>query len=107
MVGALAIRWTKTRLVVGRDRYDPSVCAPLLIHPNPMQGAEERYVVVNSGHTFRGKDSATINYLLFPRLGDWAVMNVGPEAPLDATGKIRETPIKCGYFDESWSLSAE
>ena len=107
MVGALAIRWTKTRLVVGRDRYDPSVCAPLLIHPNPMQGAEERYVVVNSGHTFRGKDSATINYLLFQRLGDWAVMNVGPEAPLDATGKIRETPIKCGYFDESWSLSAE
>jgi len=85
-------------------RYDAAVSAPLLIHPNPMKGAGDRYVVINSGHTFRGKDSATINYLLFPRLGDWAVMDISPDAPLDATGKIREKPLVCGYFDEQWRV---
>lgn len=100
----LPLRWTRQRLTMGHKTYDASTHAPLLIHPNPLPGGDDRCVVVNSGHTFRGKDSATINYLLFPRLGDWAVMSLGPDAPLDATGKIRETPVRAGFFDEGWQF---
>ena len=49
--------------------------APALIHPSPL--AAGRYVVLNSGHTFHERELATLNYLLFPRLGDWAVIKVG------------------------------
>ncbi|MCX5658317.1 MAG: hypothetical protein NTW19_01175 [Planctomycetota bacterium] len=104
IVGALPLGWTRKRLTMAGVDHDAATSAPLLIQPNPMKGGEDRYVVVNSGHTFRGKDSATINYMLFPRLGDWAVMDIGPAAPLDATGKIRERPVACGYFDEGWGF---
>ena len=52
-----------------------------LIQPNPL--AAGRYVVLNSGHTFHEKELATLNYLLFPRLGDWAVVKV-PDDPSPA-----------------------
>ena len=54
--------------------------ALVLIQPNPL--AAGRYVVLNSGHTFHEKELATLNYLLFPRLGDWAVVKV-PAARAD------------------------
>ncbi|MCX5658979.1 MAG: prolyl oligopeptidase family serine peptidase [Planctomycetota bacterium] len=104
IVGALPLGWTRKRLTMAGVDHDAATSAPLLIQPNPMKGGEDRYVVLNSGHTFRGNDSATINYLLFPRLGDWAVMDIGPATPLDATGKIRERPVASGYFDEGWGF---
>lgn len=104
IAGALAIKWTAKRIVAGERKFDARTHAPLFIHPNPLEGADDRYVVVNSGHTFRGKDSATINYLLFPRLGDWAVMKISADAPLDATGKIHERVACCGFFNERWGF---
>ena len=59
-----------------------------LIQPNPL--AEGRYVVLNSGHTFHEKELATLNYLLFPRLGDWAVVKVGDEVPTTRPGRWRK-----------------
>lgn len=59
-----------------------------LIAPNPLN--PDRYVVVNSGHTFHEAEFRGTNALLFPRLGDWAV--VGQD------GEVREA----GYFDERW-----
>ena len=56
-------------------RTPPRDHAPVLIQPNPL--AAGRYVVLNSGHTFHEKELASLNYLLFPRLGDWAVLKVG------------------------------
>jgi len=60
-----------------------------LIAPNPLN--PERYVVVGTGHTFGEKEFRGTNALLFPRLGDWAVVG--------ADGEIEEA----GMFDESWS----
>ncbi len=59
-----------------------------LIYPNPLN--PNRYVVLNSGHTFGESDFKGTNALLYPRLGDWAI--------LDAEGK----PIRSGFFDEAW-----
>ena len=35
-------------------------------------------IVINSGHTFHEQEFAAFNYLLFPRLGDWAMMKILP-----------------------------
>ena len=51
----------------------------MLIQPNPL--AAGRYVVLNSGHTFHEKELASLNYLLFPRLGDWAVLKIPDREP--------------------------
>src|SRR5262249_41976026 len=94
----LPLRWTRDEVTLGKERYPAADHAAVLIHPNPL--AEGRYVVLNSGHTFHEKELASLNYLLCPRLGDWAVLKVGtdptnPGAPL-------ETIIRTGFFDEQW-----
>jgi hypothetical protein len=45
---------------------------PVLILPNPENPA--RYFVLNTGHTFHEADLKGTNALLFPRLGDFAVI---------------------------------
>lgn len=67
----------------------------LSIYPNP--AAPGRYLVLNSGPTFREGHDRT-NSLQNPKLGDWAIIDLseppGPERP----GKI----VKTGLFDEEW-----
>jgi hypothetical protein len=92
----LPLRWTKDELRLGGSTCPAADHAPALIAPNPLPGAEGRYVVLNSGHTFHEKELALLNYLLFPRLGDWAVLKVGTTVPLD------EDVIQAGFFDERW-----
>jgi len=92
----LPLSWTKEELRLGGGRFAAADHAPVLIQPSPL--ARGRYVVLNSGHTFREKELASLNYLLFPRLVDWAVLKVG--------GKVSEAPeetvMRAGFFDERW-----
>jgi len=74
----------------------------VLIQPNPL--AEGRYIVLNSGHTFHEKELASLNYLLFPRLGDWAVLKVGANNPRNPSEPLGETVIRAGFFDEHWQF---
>jgi hypothetical protein len=91
----LPIRWTKEELEMGGGRYAASEHVPVLIQPNPL--ARGRYVVLNSGHTFGEKELAAVNYLLFPRLGDWAVLRVGgKDSPAE------RMVVKAGFYDEQW-----
>ena len=83
----IVVTTTTGKTVTGRLLEDSA--DKMVIQPNPL--AKGRYVVINSGHTFREKELAKINYLLFPRLGDWAVMKVGENSVVDA-----------GLFDEQW-----
>jgi hypothetical protein len=94
----LPLTWTKEELRLGGERYAAAGHAPLLIQPSPL--VEGRYVVLNSGHTFREKELASLNYLLFPRLGDWAVIKVGGKVP-GGEGP-EETVLRAGFFDERW-----
>ncbi len=88
----LPIRWTRDELQVGGERYTADDHAPVLIQPNPL--APGRYVVLNSGHTFHEKELASLNYLLFPRLGDWAVLQVGGKAPADPSQPLDEIVLR-------------
>ena len=74
--------------VAGQD-YDAAANLPVLIYPNPLN--PDRYVVVNSGHTFGEAEFLGTNALLFPRLGDWAVLSTADESTVAA-----------GLFDEEW-----
>jgi hypothetical protein len=69
-----------------------------MIYPNPLN--PERYVVINSGHTFHETEFRGTNALLFPRLGDYAVLRVdGGEEQL-ANPEV----VLAGFFDEQWQL---
>jgi hypothetical protein len=100
----LPLTWTRDDLTLGQSRYAAKDHAPALIHPSPF--ARDRYVVLNSGHTFHEKEFAAYNYLLFPRLGDWAIMRTtgGAEAWRPGSATFPESAITAGFFDEGWKL---
>jgi dienelactone hydrolase len=93
----LPVRWTREEVAIGDARAPAAGHAPVFIQPNPL--APGRYVVVNIGHTFHEKELSTLNYLLFPRLGDWAVVKV----PVDPSGGSGDVAILGGFFDEQWA----
>ena len=83
--------------------YTAGEHVPALIAPNPLAGAEQRYVVLNSGHTFHEAELAKLNYLLFPRWGDWAVLKADPSG--GQSGEPLEAVLQAGYFDEEWKAN--
>ena len=50
----LPVKWTAEGIVVGGKRYPADTHAPILIYPNPLN--PKKYVVLNSGFTFREFD---------------------------------------------------
>jgi hypothetical protein len=101
----LPLKWTKEELHVGAHWHVAANHAPALIQPNPLPGAEGRYVVLNSGHTFHEKELAAVNYLLFPRLGDWAVLKVGGKVPDNPSEPLDEEVVRAGICDERWGVT--
>jgi hypothetical protein len=93
---ALPLRWSQKELQVGDQAFDASLYAPALIQPNPL--SPKQYAVINSGHTFRPRE---INYLFFPRLGDWAVLYVGGQPSGDG---VAEEVVRAGFCDEQWRI---
>src|SRR5207302_11426608 len=87
----LPLSWTREELSLRGKTVSAAGHAPALICTGAL--TEKRYVVLNSGHTFHPPD-LKINYLFFPRLGDWAVMKVGAPA--------EESVVEAGLFDEHW-----
>jgi pimeloyl-ACP methyl ester carboxylesterase len=99
----LPITWTKHELKIGAETVSAEDHAPVLICASPLQGAGDHYLVINSGHTFHNKEFSTFNYLLFPRLGDWAVMKVAAGAEAWHPGlPFPEEVERSGFFDEQW-----
>lgn len=100
----LPVRWTQKEVRLGKHTYPAADHAPAFIQPNPLPGAKGRYLVINSGHTFHEKELASLNYLLFPRLGDWAVLKVDGKIPGSPSEPLVEAPVRAGFFDERWGL---
>ena len=72
----------------------------MLIYPNPLN--PKRYVVLNSGFTFREYDYLN-NARQVPKLPDYAVIDVSVPASSRAPGGI----VAAGFFGERWELPAE
>jgi hypothetical protein len=94
----LPITWTKEKLIVNGTEYDPATHLPVMIYPDPM--SPTRYIVLNSGHTFQEADLQGTNALLYPRLGDWAVIKPAPSAKNPLAYEV----IAAGLFDENWQF---
>ena len=90
----LPVQWKSGDLRIGGHTYPAADHMPVLIFPNPLN--PKRYVVVNSGHTFSEADLKGTNALLFPRLGDYAV--------IDLSQAGHEKVAEAGLFDEDWAL---
>ena len=91
----LPLKWTAQTLEMGGQKVDAANHAPILIYPNPLNPG--RYIVLNSGPTFR-EAAALNNSDQTPKLPDWAIVDIttppGPKWP----GQI----VDAGFFDESW-----
>jgi dienelactone hydrolase len=92
----LPFRWTRKEITWGGKSQEAANHVPVLIYPSPL--APDRYVVLNSGHTFHAYELERTNALLFPRLGDHALLKLvgGEKDPLavEVTG--------AGLFDDFW-----
>jgi len=98
----LPVNWTPNDIRFHGEKYSAADHSPVFICPSSL--AANRYVVINSGHTFHENEFAAFNYLLFPRLGDWAIMKVlpGSDQWLPTSGAFPEDAAQAGYFNELW-----
>jgi hypothetical protein len=94
-VGQLPIQWTAEALTVKGQKYNASTNYPALIYPNPLN--EKKYVVLNSGFTFREFDNLN-NARQIAKLPDWAVIDVTTPANGRYPGKV----TAAGFFSEQW-----
>ena len=91
IIGGLPIQWTKTGITVGSQAFPSADHALVMVYPNPLN--PQRYVVLNTGHTFSAnRITSGTESVFFPRLGDYAV--------LTTAGEVKSA----GIFDESWKL---
>jgi hypothetical protein len=93
----LPVQWDNRSLTLGTKSVDASTHLPLLIYPNPLNPG--RYIVLNSGPTFREADDRT-NSLQNPKLPDWAIVDVTTKPDDKSPGKV----VDAGFFDENWKL---
>jgi pimeloyl-ACP methyl ester carboxylesterase len=94
----LPIRWDAEAIHVGDKSFPSGTNVPVMIYPNPLN--PKRYVVLNSGFTFREYDYLN-NDRQNAKLPDWAIVDVMvPPSPLDP-GRIADA----GFFGEQWELT--
>jgi hypothetical protein len=93
----LPLEWNKEQLTIGSSTVSAKDHAPILIFPNPLN--PKRYVVLNSGFTFR-QGSTTSNSLQTPKLPDWALVDLRTAPNEKWPGKI----ANAGFFNEQWQL---
>ena len=93
----LPIRWTPSGLQVGARQFNAGSHMPILIFPNPLNPS--RYVVLNSGFTFREYDYLN-NARQTPKLPDWAIIDVSKPTTPRTPGGI----AAAGFFGERWEV---
>jgi predicted esterase len=94
----LPLTWTKDNVTLAGATGSAVNHMPVMIQPNPLNPS--KYVVLNSGHTFHADAFRGTNALLFPRLGDFALLKLAP-TPTDT---LATEIVTAGLFDEFWRL---
>jgi hypothetical protein len=93
----LPIRWSKDGVQVGEKKFAAGQFVPVLVYPNPLN--PRRYVVINSGFTYREYDYLN-NARQVPKLPDFAVIDIGVPVSSQAPGGI----ATANFFTETWQL---
>jgi hypothetical protein len=97
IVDKLPIRWTAEAVVLGSRRFPAATNAPVMVYPNPLNPM--KYIVVNSGITFR-EYAEPNNSLQVAYLPDYAVVDLTVPADSRWPGRI----ALAGFFGEKWEL---
>jgi pimeloyl-ACP methyl ester carboxylesterase len=92
VLDGLPLRWTAAEIVLAGRKHPAQGHLPVLIYPSPLNTA--RYVVLNCGPTIPSEDYQKTNALLYPRLGDYAVLRRGANQSMEIAD--------AGLFDEFW-----
>jgi hypothetical protein len=99
-LGKLPLTWTAGRIQFAGKEYAGDHHSVAMIFPNPLN--PKKYVVLNSGFTFREFDYLN-NARQIPKLADYAVLDVS--IPADA---YRPAGIVAGgFFNERWEVGKE
>ena len=99
IAGGLPIEWTKEKMSVGKRSFDAATSVAVFCYPNPEN--PQRYVVANSGMTFR-EFSNVSNSRQIAMLGDWAIFNADSADDGIFAGEI----LAEGIFNEAWQIPA-
>ncbi len=93
----LPIAWTNQAITVRDETFPSDSHALVAIYPSPF--AADRYVVLNSGFTYR-EYAYLNNARQISMLPDWAIVDVRSGAGSQLPGAIPAA----GFFDEQWQL---
>jgi dienelactone hydrolase len=95
----LPVEWTGelVRFRGSNTSFPPGRSVPVLIYPNPLN--PNRYVVLNSGFTFREYDYLN-NARQTPKLPDYAIVQVD----IQPTSRLPGYIAAAGFFDEGWRV---
>ena len=97
ILSSLPIQWNEQKLTLGAESFEAKQHMPALIFPNPLN--PRRYVVLNSGFTFREYDYLN-NARQVPKLPDYAILDIAQPVTSRLPGGI----ATAGFFDDSWRL---
>ena len=89
------ITWNDKVLKIGEQDGPVANSVPVFCYPNPLNPS--RYMIVNSGLTFREVHDKT-NSLQNPKLPDWAILDITQPPTLESAGKV----IAADFFDNQW-----
>jgi len=89
------ITWNDKVLKIGEQDGPVANSVPVFCYPNPLNPS--RYMIVNSGLTFREIHDKT-NSLQNPKLPDWAILDITQPPTLESAGKV----IAADFFDNQW-----
>jgi len=94
----LPVQWSKEKMTLGSQEFDAATHVPVLIYPNPLN--PKKYVVLNSGFTFREYDYLN-NARQVPKLPDYAIIDISKPVTSRYPGGIATG----GFFNEEWKLT--
>jgi pimeloyl-ACP methyl ester carboxylesterase len=100
IAGQLPIAWNAQSITLGDKTFPADHHAVVMIYPNPLN--PNRYVVLNSGFTFRQADHKT-NSRQIAKLPDYAIIDLTTPPDDKAPGAIPAA----GFFNEAWQLRKE
>ena len=99
IAGKLPVRWGPDGVTVGERHYPAATSVPVMIYPNPLN--PKKYVVINSGFTFRESANGSNSWQV-AELPDYAVVDISTPPDGRWPGKI----AVAGFFGEQWELFA-
>jgi pimeloyl-ACP methyl ester carboxylesterase len=94
----LPLVWDVVKVGVGKRTFSAAGHMPVMIYPNPLN--PRKYLVINSGFTFREYDYLN-NARQVPKLPDFAIVNLATPPDGRWPGRIAHA----GFFNEQWKPS--